>query len=201
QSLGEFIAFNCVLEDRTIFKEIYSLPSASAWVFRNGSLTSKTTYFCARDWEHQEPLQPDAFYSDICEVLSRKLPRYFAGPGRKGVALTGGFDTRVIMALAKPVRESFWTYTFGGMLRDSQDIKLARRVARECQTPYRVIRVGSEFLSRFPQYAERSMYLSEGGIDVYHAADLYLSEKARDIASIKIVGTYGSELIRQHAMF
>jgi asparagine synthase (glutamine-hydrolysing) len=32
-------------------------------------------------------------------------------------------------------------------------------------------------------------------------ADLYLSERARDIAPAKIVGTYGSEIVRQAVMF
>ena len=38
------------------------------------------------------------------------------------------------------------------------------------------------------------MYLTEGGVDVYRASDLYVSEKARQIAPAKVVGTYGSEI-------
>jgi asparagine synthase (glutamine-hydrolysing) len=36
---------------------------------------------------------------------------------------------------------------------------------------------------------------------VYRAADLYVSEKARAIAPVKIVGTYGSEILRHAVMF
>jgi asparagine synthase (glutamine-hydrolysing) len=64
-----------------------------------------------------------------------------------------------------------------------------------------VLTVGNEFLSRFPHYAERSVYLTEGGVDVYRASDLYVSEKARSIAPVKVVGTYGSEIVRQAVMF
>jgi len=56
-------------------------------------------------------------------------------------------------------------------------------------------------IARFPHYAERSIYLTEGGVDLCRSSDLYLSEKARGIAPTKIVGTYGSEIIRHGVMF
>jgi asparagine synthase (glutamine-hydrolysing) len=43
--------------------------------------------------------------------------------------------------------------------------------------------------------------LSEGGVDAYRASDLYVSEKAREIAPVKVVGTYGSEIVRHAVMF
>ena len=56
-------------------------------------------------------------------------------------------------------------------------------------------------MQRFPHYAERSIYLTEGGVDVYRSSDLYVSEKAREIAPVKVVGTYGSEIVRHAVMF
>jgi asparagine synthase (glutamine-hydrolysing) len=201
RSLGEFVALSCVLEDRTIFKGISALPAASAWTFRNGSIDQKNTYFRPSEWENQNPLDPEVYYQQLREVFSRNLPRYFGGDQRAGVALTGGMDTRVIMAWQKSGPGSIPCYTFGGTYRDSQDVILARRVAKECQQSYEVISVGDEFLSRFPHYAERSVYLTEGSIDVYRSSDLYVSEKARAIAPAKVVGTYGSEIVRHAVMF
>ncbi|HEY6770510.1 MAG TPA: asparagine synthase-related protein, partial [Candidatus Sulfotelmatobacter sp.] len=126
---------------------------------------------------------------------------YFAGPEPVGVALTGGMDTRILMALHEAAPGSLPCYTFGSMVRDCQDVRLARQVAGACQQPHRVIEVGNEFLTQFPRYAERSVYLTEGGVDVYRASDLYVSEKAREIAPVKVVGTYGSEIVRHAVMF
>jgi asparagine synthase (glutamine-hydrolysing) len=92
-------------------------------------------------------------------------------------------------------------YTFGGSFRDSEDVRLGRRIAGLCRQPYEVVEVGREFVEQFPRYAERSVYLTEGGVDVYRASDLYLSEKARQIAPVKVVGTYGSEIVRHAVMF
>ena len=201
QGLGEFVSCSCVLENRTIFKDIFVLPAASTWVLRNGTVEQKSTYFDPSVWEQQTSLDPESYYQELRSALSGSLPRYFAGQERVGVALTGGMDTRVIMAWHKSPSGSLPCYTFGGMFRDCQDVRVARKVASACQQTHQVIEVGDEFLKRFPHYAERSIYLTEGGVDVYRASDLYVSEKARQIAPAKVVGTYGSEIVRHAVMF
>src|SRR5712664_1068061 len=201
KGLGEFVACGCALENRTIFKGIHVLPGASLWSFRDGSIQRKKTYFQPREWEEPPPLVSEPFYQELRDVFSRNLPRYFNGHEQVGMTLTGGLDTRVIMALHKPAPRSLPCYTFGGMFRDCQDVQIARRVANVCQQSHEVITVGDEFLSRFPHYAERCVHLTEGGVDVSRCSDLYVSEKARNIAPVKVVGTYGSEIIRHAVMF
>ena len=107
----------------------------------------------------------------------------------------------MIMAWLKPPPDSFPCYTYGGAFRDCQDVQVARQVASVCQQSHTAITVGDEFLSQFPHYAERSVYLSDGCIDLSRSPDLYVSEKARDIAPVRMVGTYGSEVLTQVPMF
>ena len=201
QGLGEFAACGCVLENRTIFKDIHVLPAGSSWVFRNAAVERKNTYFDPHEWEQQPSLDPESYYQELRAALSRSLPGYFMGPERVGVAITGGLDTRVIMALCGAAPSSVPCYTFGGMFRECQDVQFGRKIAEACQQTHQVITVGNDFLTHFPHYAERSIYLSEGCVDIYHASDLYVSERAREIAPAKVVGTYGSEIVRHAVMF
>jgi len=201
QGIGEFLACGCVLENRTIFKDIYVLPAASAWTLRDGKAEQKQTYFDPGEWEQQTALNPQSYYEELRDALTESLPNYFDASEQIGIALTGGMDTRVIMALHNPPAGSLPTYTFGGMFRECQDVRIARKVARISGQDHKVITVGDDFLRHFPEYAERSMYLTEGCVDVYRASDLYVSQKAREIAPIKVVGTYGSEIIRRAVMF
>jgi asparagine synthase (glutamine-hydrolysing) len=201
QSLGEFVACGCVLEDRTLFKGINVLPTASAWVFQNGSLGRKDKYFEATEWESQGSLEPEAYYRQLQEVFSQNLPRYFNGQEKIGVSLTGGLDTRMIMAWWKAPPGSLPTYTFGGPFRESQDVIIARKVAMICQQPYQVIPVGDEFLSRFAHYAELAVYLSDGCAAVNRSADLYANELAAQIAPVRMTGNYGSEILRRLRAF
>lgn len=201
RSLGEFVACSCVLENRTIFRNVHVLPPASAWVFRKASIEKKGTYFHPREWEEQETLEPEAYYQRLRHVFSKNLTRYFNGHEPIGMTLTGGLDTRAIMAWHKSPPGSLPCYTFRGMYRDCQDVTVARRIATLCRQSHEVTTVGEDFLKRFPYYAERSVYLTEGGVDLSRASDLYVSEKARQIAPVKIVGTYGSEIVRHAIMF
>ena len=201
RSFAEFASLGCVLENRTIFKGIQVLPAASRWIFALGSPMSRESYFNPKEWEEQEPLSSDAYFRELRDTVSRILPRYFAGPQQVGMAVTGGLDTRVILAQYPTAPNSLQTYTYAGPMRESQDVSIGRKVAAVCRQPYQVVTVSDEFLRKFPEYAQRGIYLTEGTVDVYRSADLFLSEKARAIAPVKVVGTYGSEILRQAVMF
>jgi asparagine synthase (glutamine-hydrolysing) len=201
QSLGELVSCGCVMEDRTLFPKIFALPGGSNWSFSHGALREKATYFHPREWEEQEQLAPEPYYESLRDAFSRNLPRYFKGQEKTGISLTGGLDTRVIMSWQRRDAGTMPCYTFGGPLRDCQDVVIARRVAELCQQSHQVITVGDSFLSNFADYAERTVLLSEGSVDISRSPDLFVSEGARQIAPAKVVGTYGSEIIRHAVMF
>ena len=201
QGVGEFVACGCTLEGRTLFEGLHVLPGGARWVLRNGCVVEKQAYFKPEEWENQEPLQPESHYGELRRVFSCNLPRYFEGPRPIGMSLTGGLDTRMIMAWQNCPPGSLPCYTFGGMRRDCQDVIQARRVALTCGQPHEVIPVGNEFLAEFPQYAERAILLSDGCADVSRAPDLYLNERAQQIAPVRMSGVYGGEILRQVLAF
>ncbi len=69
RGLGEYIVCGCVLENRTLFRDVHVLPPGSAWTFRGGTLEKKTPYFEPSEWEKLEPLRPEAYYG-ICATFS-----------------------------------------------------------------------------------------------------------------------------------
>lgn len=196
RELGEFISCGCVLDNRTIFREICLLPGAAAWTFRDGAIEKRRSYFDQKEWEAQESLAPEPFYQQLREIFARNLPRYFNGRQRRGMSLTGGLDTRMIMAWQKESGGSLPCYTFGGTYRDCRDVIVARQVAQVCGQNHEVITVGGDFLKRFSRYAERSVFLTDGAVDMSRTPALYANEKAREIAPVRIAGIYGSEVLR-----
>jgi len=196
RSLGEFVTCGCVLENRTLFEGVRVMPPGSLWISRSGSVQSRGTYFQPQEWEQQEPLDAESYQRTFLDAFSQNLPRYLNGRERIGVSLTGGLDTRAVMAWQRFSAGSLPCYTYGEAGRECQDVVVARKVARECQQPHQVIAVGREFLSKFPYYAERSLYLTDACVDVTRAPDLYLSERAREIAPVRMTGLYGDEVLR-----
>ena len=199
--LAEFISCGCTLENKTLFQKISVLPPASAWRFQQASIQRKETYFDPKEWEEQSLLDPENYYEQLRDVFSNCLPGYLGGPERVGISLTGGLDSRMIMAWSRAAPGALPCYSFGGMFRDSQDVLIAAKVAQKCSQTHEVIRVGQEFLAQFPHYSERTVYLTDGCVEVKHAPDLYVNERAREIAPIRITGNYGGEVLRQVRAF
>jgi asparagine synthase (glutamine-hydrolysing) len=201
RGLAEFISCGCALENRTVFKDTHVLPPASAWVFRQALVESKGLYFDPKSWEEQSLLEPEPYYQQLKEVFSRQLPGYFGGPERIGVSLTGGLDSRMIMSWHKAAPRSLPCYSFGGMFRDCQDVVMARKVARACGQEHQVIPVDDDFLTQFPYYSERTVFLTDGCVEVKHSPDLYVNERAAKIAPVRMTGNYGGEVLRRVRAF
>jgi asparagine synthase (glutamine-hydrolysing) len=200
-SLGELIALSAVLENRSLFRDISVLPPASLWRFRNGAIEKKGAYFHPGEWEAQPVLDPDKYYRELREVFSQNLPHYFGGRQRVAMSLTGGLDTRAIMAWHKGAAGSLPCYTFGGVYRDCRDVLVARRVARACGQPHHVVQVGADFLSEFPQIAQQTVYLSDGSADVSCSAPFYVCQQAREIGAVRVTGNYGDQILRRFRAF
>jgi asparagine synthase (glutamine-hydrolysing) len=102
----------------------------------------------------------------------------------------------MIMAWQRSPAGSLPCYSFGGEYRDCHDVRIARQVAHACGQSHQVIRLEQEFLARFPHYAERAVYLTDGCVSVSHCPDLYLNEHAAAIAPVRMTGNYGGEVLR-----
>jgi asparagine synthase (glutamine-hydrolysing) len=92
-------------------------------------------------------------------------------------------------------------YTFGSKYRDCADVKISREVARICRQRHETISVDGEFLSQFPVLAEKSVYISDGAMDVTGSVDLYVQGIARRIAPVRMTGTGGGEILRSLLVF
>ena len=197
ESLGQFVSMGCILGNGSLFKDVNLLPGASIIEFKNGKCERKGRYFSPKDWEDQSPLKEDAFYDQLKETFTRILPRYVNDSRPVGMSLTGGLDTRMIMAHACRRSESLPCYTFGSMYRDSFDVKVARKVAKICKQKHVTIRLNEDYLSHFADYAEKAVYVSDGYVDAASgSAELYLNRLVRNIAPIRLTGNYGSEVLR-----
>ncbi len=200
KSLGEFYSCGCVLQNRTLFAGVSLLPPASAWTFSTNGGAAKESYFKVESWEKQPQLDGAAYYERLKETWRHILPRYFRGDN-VAISLTGGVDSRMILAWAPYPAGKLPCYTFGGRYRDCADVKISREVARICHQQHEVIRVDGEFLSDFPKLAEKTVYLSDGTMDVTGSIDLYIQQAARNIAPIRVTGTNGGEILRSLTAF
>jgi asparagine synthase (glutamine-hydrolysing) len=200
-SLGQFFACGCVLQNRTLFSEIHSLPGGSAWTFSNGKSVKRDFYFKPSAWENQPVLEKEVFYDRFKETFLNILPRYFYSKQPIAMSLTGGLDTRMILACGDNPPGSLPCYTFGGMDGDIRDVRVARQVAEACHQTHYVLRLDQTFFSDFAKYAEKTIHVTDGCFNICGTHEVYLNQLAREIAPIRMTGNYGGEVLRSVSTF
>src|SRR6516165_1210048 len=201
KSLGEVFSCGAVLQNRTLFSGISLLPGGSVWSFSKSQPTRKGTYFESRLWEELPALSEADYYEQLKETWKRVLPRYLPETERAGLSLTGGVDSRMILAWAPQPPGELPCYTFSGRYRDCNDVQLARQLAKHSHQPYQTIPIDGVFFSQFSSLAEKVAYIGEGNHDVSGSIDLFVQREARKIAPVRISGTNGGELLRRLVMF
>jgi len=197
---AEFFSCGCALQDRTLFYGISLLPGASAWTFRPGQPVEKKTYFDRSVWEKQSELPTEEYYKKLDETFTRILPRYFQSQQKVGLSLTGGLDSRMIMANVEP-GSGLPCHTFGGMYRECADVRLAKDIARVTRHAHEVIPVTAKFFSEFPDLARRSVFNTDGAMDVTGSVEMFVNRVARGMSPVRLTGNYGSEILRGNVAF
>lgn len=200
-SLGEYFAFGCVLNPKTLFNKVEVLPGGSLWVWEKSGKLKKNKYFKPHDWERQEALHGSTFYAQLKSTFEKILPRYFHSCQQVGISLTGGLDTRAILSYRHIRAGSIPCYTFGGLYRDCHDVKIAKRIANLLGQSHTILQLDENFFRNFANLAEKTIYISDGCHDLCGAHDLYFSKLARKIAPIRLTGKFGSEVLRGASTF
>jgi asparagine synthase (glutamine-hydrolysing) len=201
RALAETISMGCVLENRTLFSGISIIPPGSKWKFLNRSMCQKETYFQLTDYENQDQLDSFAYYQNLKRTWQKILPRYFRNNEMIGMSLTGGVDCRMILAWANRQAGSMPCYTFSGMFRSNEDAKIASSIANIVNQKHYVLSLDKNFLNQFPVLAEKTIFVTDGTMDVTGAADLYVNRLARQISKIRLTGNYGQEILRDSVSF
>jgi asparagine synthase (glutamine-hydrolysing) len=200
QAVGELLAIGSPLEGRTLFEDVFVLPPASAWSIDRRGGVARSQYFVPAEWERQSALTERQFGEALSATFSEVIPRYFRGPDPVAVSLTGGMDTRAVMAF-RPPSGSALAYTYGGMLRDAFDVRISQRLAAESRYSHQVLRIGRDFLDQFDDLAEQTLWTTEGTADVCVTHEIYLSRQARAVAPVRLTGNFGSEILRSVSTF
>ncbi|HEY3760389.1 MAG TPA: hypothetical protein VGN23_01395 [Verrucomicrobiae bacterium] len=190
----DFLTFGCTLEWKTLFKGIEIVPGGSNWIFENGQLT-RVAYFTPQQWESQPELSATEFEDRFQQTFKRILPRYFESGSKIGIALTGGLDTRMIMA-CRPTKNHTVCYTFSGNNGYTLDDTIAARVANASGLKHNLLRLENDFFFAFSAYADKTVYVTDGCASVFNTHEIYFNRRARELATTRLTGNYGSEILR-----
>src|SRR5436190_6070671 len=75
-AFAQYLRFNCVMGNKSLFRSVSLLPPASSWEFECSSVPRKKTYFDYSEWEDQPRLSADDFYDKFAQTVSNVFPHY-----------------------------------------------------------------------------------------------------------------------------
>jgi asparagine synthase (glutamine-hydrolysing) len=143
----------------TLFEGVRALPPASIVRWKEG----RTRFEHYWDYVYEPAKIDDEFLNDCLSAFRLAVESQVAQGGRIGATLTGGLDSRSVLA-AVPAhrRRNLQTYTWGA-IEDNAEVALARETADYLRAPWQLVRLQpSDFISR----AAEGIRLSEG-LDIF----------------------------------
>jgi asparagine synthase (glutamine-hydrolysing) len=198
--VAQFLGVGCALAGRTLFHDIQLLPGGSRWTFENGACR-RDEYFSPAIWEALPKLSGPEYEARFRSLFGKILPRYFDSASRVGISLTGGLDTRLIMACHPHDPRHETCYTFTGPAGRTLDDRVAARVAAACGLEHRLFRLGPDFFSNFAAHADKAVFVTDGCSGIMGAHEIYFHQQARALAMLRLTGNYGSEICRAISTF
>ncbi|MDI6807793.1 MAG: asparagine synthase-related protein [Candidatus Eisenbacteria bacterium] len=124
-AVAEFVGFEKVVSERTLFTDIGRLPPAAHAVLAGGKLDIER-YFEFDPCAKTNLSSPREVAHRLADILKRSIAKRTADNCGLGVFLSGGIDSRLILALS-PDSVSAITFTNDGMV--NRERRLALKVA------------------------------------------------------------------------
>lgn len=187
----ELLAYGYQLADRTLFRGVHALTPGSRLVYEGGAVRVE------RYWRYRYPERVSrASEPELAEELARRMriacARQAEGPGRVGMALSAGLDSRIVAAALPPTDPPRCAYTIG--YPGSLDVLGARLLAET---------YGMRHLHMVPWEGHLAavgpevVWRTEGCFPFLHATSVQFHEQLRPELDILLTGHAGGALSGQ----
>lgn len=169
EAVADFFAFEHLLGNETLFKGISVLPPASILTCHKDRFSIEHYW----DFDYKERTFSENYYvEELVKRFKRAVRIRMQDEHRKGLFLSGGLDSRSILAAAGG---KLHTFTFG--VKGGQEAKIARIVANALGAKNEFFELEQDYIAR---YAEKAVYLTDGMVNILHFHVISLLDRIRD---------------------
>jgi len=128
RAVADFFAFEYILGDKTFFKGISVLLPASILTARKNNISIEQYW----DFNYKEETFSEEYYAEeLVKRFKKAVERVMQSKHRKGLFLSGGLDSRSILAATDG---ELYTFTFGE--KESKEAKISEIVANKKKTKH-----------------------------------------------------------------
>ncbi len=188
-AMAQFLTFDHLLNDRTLLQAARLLPQASLLIVEGGE--KRIHRYWTLRYPEQIDLLPETHYIETFTQLFRQAVRRQAGGASLGVLLSGGLDSRMILAeLAQIVPHPLHTFTWG--IPGCDDGRYAREMARHIGSQHHFFELRPNFLLNM---ADNAVRITDGQGNIVNLHALATLEEEAQHAQIIYKGFLGDAMM------
>lgn len=185
QAVQEFLSVGYLLENRSWLSQVQLVPPSGVLTYELSSGTAEIQRYWSWRKIKTQQVSYDEAVGRIGELLQESVNRRVGG-GRLGVPLSGGLDSRAMLAGIAEQRADVPTFTFGspGCL----DIRLAKRVSGVHRAVHNVFHITGEnwMLPRV-----NAVWRTDASVSLLHLHGVEFTDEMRRHADVLMHGFAG----------
>lgn len=198
RSVAEFFSFGYILGTKTLFLGIELLPPASIMTYDNTGHISIKQYWDFDFNKEYENYNEEYYIEKLSHIISQAIKRQMKKDDRGddrgdniennriGILLSGGLDSRTIIACIDKEYYPIHTFTYGKT--GCNDIKFAQMISDKLGTIHHIFEFEPEDIS---VYAEELVYKTDGMLNIFNAPRMQTYGEISEFSNIILHGWIG----------
>jgi len=181
-AIASLFFFGFVMGNRTYFESIRLLPPASFLVFKNNEILIHN-YWDFNFLDKKQSKGQDYYEKRLGDLMLQAIERHVRDGVRITVPLSGGLDSRTILASIPREYYPINTVTFG--TEDMDDVQIAKRVSDLMGTDHHYLEISPEDIIND---AKKIVNITDGMISFLHSVGNMMLESIRDYTDVCLDG-------------
>ncbi len=189
-AISELLRFDHAFNDHTLLENVHLLPQASVLTFSGGQMTIHP--YWTLEYPRQYRLQSEqSLIEQLNHHLRKAIKRQAPGDIPAGILLSGGLDSRVILAMLRDgvVDESFHTFTWG--MPGADDVRFAKELAAKVGAQHHYFELRPDWLF---DMAEEGVRATDGLGNVINLHAMATLKEEAEFAKIIYKGFMGDAM-------
>ena len=189
RSVADFFSIGYILGNKTFFKEVELLPPASIMTYSKGAISNEQ--YWDFDFNENRENYPEEYYIDkLSKLILQSVERQMKGNHRIGIPLSGGLDSRTIVASIHGKYYPLHTFTFGKPNCD--DVRFAQSVSKKLGALHHFFDFKPDDLTL---YAEKAVNITDGMLNCIHAHRMQTYNEIRSLMDVVLGGYVGDAIM------
>jgi asparagine synthase (glutamine-hydrolysing) len=189
-AISEIFTFDHILGQRTMLSNIKLMPQGSILTFSDGNLTIKPYHFFQLTQQH--PLRTvDSYIEEYMMHMKKAIQRQYHGESGIGLMLSGGLDSRFILALMADISKHP-LHTFSWSIPGSDDARFAKEAAKKAGTTHHFFELPPDWIL---EKGEKAIRLTDGNANIINLHAFANIEQESQITNTIFKGFLGDAMM------